>query len=267
MVSSKQLHALMRDPAKLMRFQATGQVPRMVRPQSPLITLLSEVNASDRVRIVGLTVDGGLGYLQSRQFQTAEQALRWVRPDVEMEERESWPAESYRDKRFDKQLYLEDVLDRASSYANGIMARHPQLCWSSPRNPGGQLLAALASSQLAVDNNRIEHEGNGWFRFSGSFASFSKVFNFRARAPEVVKLFCEAIFANRAAAGYLADVKYREDAAGEYHAGLEMTGNQQALREAQAESREFRPVSGRVVKGTPVPQGLAETLGLSAAGR
>lgn len=264
MVSSKQLRALTRDPAKLMRFQATGQVPRMIRPASPLISLLSSINPQDRARIVGLTVDAGLGYVESRCFHTAEQALNWVRPDSEMVEGESWPGESYRDKRFDKQLFLEDVLDRAASYADGVMQRHPQLCWSGASNPGGRLLVALRTSRLASDNNRIEHEVGGWFRFSGSFAEVSKVFNFRSRVEEVVVAFCEAIFENRAGAAYVADVRFREDAAAEYHAGLQMTGNEAALRDARHEWSQFRPAAGRTIKGQPVPEALAKRLGLAA---
>lgn len=249
MVSSKQLRHMMRHPAALMKFQATGQAPRVMRPASPLIALLDAINPGDRVRIKGVRIDAGLGYEGSRDFHTAEQALRWVRPDAEMIEGTSWPAESWRNKRFRDQVYLEELLDRALSYPQDMTGRYPMLSWAGPSNPGGRLFKELARSQLAVDNNRVEHEGRGVYRFSGNFSKMSHVFNFRTSVPEVVTPLCEAIFENRARADYVADVAYREAAALEYHAGLEATGNMEAFREAKREWAQFRPVKGRFVHG------------------
>ena len=259
MVSSKQLRHLMRSPSAMMKFQATGQAPRVTRPASPLIDLLRGINPGDRVRIKGVRIDAGLGYEGWRQFHTVEQALRWVMPDTEMIESNSWPAESWRNKRFREQVYLEELLDRSSSYPQDLTGRYPMLSWVGQSNPGGRLLKELARSQLAVDNNRVEHEGRGVYRFSGNFSKVSHVFNFRTSVPEVVTLLCEAIFENRARADYGADVAYREAEALEYHAGLEATGNMEALKEAKREWAQFRPVKGRFVHGQPA--GVTEQKG------
>jgi len=240
---------MMTNPMAMMRFQATGETPRMVRPASPLIDLLTGIYPQDRARIVGVRVDASLGYESSRQFHNAEQAMHWVRPDSEMIESRSWPAESFRNKRFHETLYLEQLLDRAASYPTGLLARYQGLCWSGKGNPGGRLLDELQRSQLVVDSNRIDDEGGGVYRFSGSFAKVSHVFNFRTSVPEVVEKLTQAIFANRARADYVADVAYRESAARDYHAGLEATGNLDAFKEAKREWAQFRPVSGHFIHG------------------
>jgi hypothetical protein len=219
MVSSKQLRHMMRHPAALMKFQATGRAPRITRPTSPLIALLMAINPGDRVRIKGVRVDAGVGYEGSRQFHTAEQALRWVMPDDQMIEGTSWPAESWRNKRFRDQVFLEELLDRASSFPEDLPKRYPMLCWTGPSNPGGRLLKELERSQLAVDNNRVEHEGGGVYRFSGNFAKVSMAFNFRTSVPQAVQVLSEAIFRNRERADYLADVAFREAAALDYRTG------------------------------------------------
>lgn len=252
MVSPKQMREMMRNPMALVNFQATGQAPRTVRPESPLITLLEQIDPRDRVRIVGVRVDALLGYVGSRQFHTAEQALRWAKPDNEMIEGRSWPAESNRDKRFSHRLYLEQLLDHAASYPEGMLARYPQISWMGPRNPGGRLMEELKRSQLAVDMNRIDDEGHGRFRFSGNFAKVSHVFNFRTSLPEVVEALTQAIIANRARPDYEADVDYREAAAREYHAGLEATGKLDLWREAKREWQATRPVRGGFIHGRPL---------------
>lgn len=249
MVSSKQLRHMMRHPAAMMKFQAAGQAPRVMRPASPLIALLAAINPGDRVRIKGVRIDAGLGYEGSRDFHTAEQALRWVRPDAEMIEGTSWPAESWRNKRFRDQVYLEELLDRASSFPEDMTKRYPMLCWTGPSNPGGRLLKELERSQLAVDNNRVEHEGGGVYRFSGNFAKVSMAFNFRTSVLQAVQVLSEAIFRNRERADYLADAAFREAAALDYHAGLQATGNTEAFREAKKEWAQTRPVKGRFVHG------------------
>lgn len=128
MVSPKQLHRLATNPMAHMRFQATGQLPRTVTPESPLIDLLDAINPRDRAGIVGLTINQSLGYQSSRQFHNGEQALRWVRPSREMLDSESWPAESCRLKHFRGPIFLEQLLENASSFPEGIKARHPRLC-------------------------------------------------------------------------------------------------------------------------------------------
>tara|TARA_R110002167_G_scaffold204404_1_gene408435 strand:+ start:4479 stop:4679 length:201 start_codon:yes stop_codon:yes gene_type:complete len=52
---------------------------------------------------VGVT----LGYTGSRQFNNGEQALKWLAPDQNMQP--TWPAESWRDKGFNRELTLDDL--------------------------------------------------------------------------------------------------------------------------------------------------------------
>jgi hypothetical protein len=111
-----------------------------------------------------------------------------------------------------------------------------------------------------VDNNRVEHEGGGVYRFSGNFAKVSMAFNFRTSVHQAVKVVSEAIFHNRERADYLADAAFREAAALDYHAGLQATGNTEAFREAKKEWAQTRPVKGRFVHGRPTT--AAETPGV-----
>lgn len=270
MVTSKQIRRLATNPAALIKFQSSGRLPQSIRPTSPLIDLLVALNPRDRMSIVGLTVDSGLGYQGSRQFQTAEQALRWIRPDTEMLEGESWPAESWRIKAFRGPLHIEDVIERASAVPQALQERYPRLR-RRPRSstlegtnlmpdPAKELMLLLSRHQLDVTNNRIEHEGFGTVRFSGNFHGHSHAFQFRSADPETVTLVCKAIFANRQRADYVADVKYREDAAQEYHAGLEMTGNAEAIREAHVEWAAMRPTKGDRILGAPLPEALRSSI-------
>lgn len=105
----KQMRHLMRRPQAFMRHQMTGQLPRMIRPSSPLITLLESLTPHQRLRYRGVRLSPALGYHTGHQFHNAEQLLRWMKPCDQMIEGEPWPAESFRDKRFAKTLTLEDL--------------------------------------------------------------------------------------------------------------------------------------------------------------
>lgn len=120
----KQMKAIATNPMDYIRFTTTGRLPRLVRPEGPLIDLLRAIAPRDRVRITGLRVDSKLGYTGSRMFQTAEQALRWCAPDDEMLERESWPAESWRDKRFRGPISIDTLVGNASSYPEELKERY-----------------------------------------------------------------------------------------------------------------------------------------------
>ena len=113
-ISPKAINRLIRRPHEFARFQATGQLPQGVRPQSPLIDALLKIPPADRVRIMGLRVDASLGYQGSRLFHNAEQALRWIRPDAEVFG--SFPAESWRIKNFRGPLSLADLLRASASH-------------------------------------------------------------------------------------------------------------------------------------------------------
>lgn len=127
MANSKQLHHIATNPHAYARFQMTGQLPAMVRPQSPLITLLEALTPRERIAIVGLTVNSDLGYLGSRQFHSAEAALRWLKPASEMLESQSWPAESHRNKRFTSAIYLDTLVAQASRVPHSLLERYSNL--------------------------------------------------------------------------------------------------------------------------------------------
>lgn len=135
MVNPKQVRELARNPTAFVKFQATGQLPRLMRPQSPLITLLEAIQPRYLSHIIGVTVGPQLGYAGSRKFHTAAQALHWIRPDQEVLAARSFPAESSRMKPFNKTLHLEDLLEHCSSWPQGVLAAHPRLRRPAP-SPG-----------------------------------------------------------------------------------------------------------------------------------
>lgn len=113
----KQMRHLMRKPHAMLKHQMTGELPRMIRPQSPLITLLRSLTPHDRLRYRGVQLGPALGYRCGHRFHNAEQLLKWLAPADQMLENEPWPAESFRDKHFRRSLSLTD-LQKAS-------AQHP----------------------------------------------------------------------------------------------------------------------------------------------
>lgn len=141
MATNKQLHHIATNPHAYARFHMTGQLPAMVRPKSPLITLLEALTPRERMAIVGLTVNERLGYLGNRQFHTAEVALRWLKPDSEMLTAQSWPAESHRIKRFAGSIYLDELVIHSSRVPDGLLARYPRL-----RDP-----ALVRAERAAID--------------------------------------------------------------------------------------------------------------------
>jgi hypothetical protein len=106
-MSNDQIRRLMSSPRAMMLFKATGKLPdALLRPQSPLITLLDSIYPRDRLQITGVVIDHRLGYLGSRTFANAAQALNWLAPSNRPEHLAS---ESACDKRVKKVLSLEDL--------------------------------------------------------------------------------------------------------------------------------------------------------------
>lgn len=122
----KQLHRMATHPQEYVRYLQTGRLPQGVRPSSPLVTLLKALGPRELTGLIGVTVDSRLGYTGSRRFQTAAQALHWVAPSEEMFN--GFPAESWRDKRFNRQLFLEDLLECCSKVPPGLLERNRRLC-------------------------------------------------------------------------------------------------------------------------------------------
>lgn len=132
MVSSKMLRRLATNPHDHIRYVTTGRLPTSVKPSSPLITLLKAIGPRDLARLVGVRVDARLGYTGSRQFHFGPQALNWACPSDE--EFGSFPAESWRDKRFTGPIYLETLAECCSSFPQEFFTRYSQLCRPKPRS-------------------------------------------------------------------------------------------------------------------------------------
>lgn len=121
MARSKQLHILATNPRAYARFVTTGQMPQGTRPASPLITLLESLGPRALGEIRGLTVDHRLGYTGSRTFAFGTQALRWVKPSDEVFG--PFPAESWRDKRFQRTLTVEDLAECCAKLPHALIPR------------------------------------------------------------------------------------------------------------------------------------------------
>jgi len=127
MVHPKQLRELARNPTAYIRFHTTGELPRLVRPASPLIDLLTQIQPRYLPHITGVRVGLELGYSGSRTFHTAAQALHWVRPAPEMLVGQTFPAESWRIKGFRAELFLEDLIEHCATWPEGLLNDHSRL--------------------------------------------------------------------------------------------------------------------------------------------
>jgi hypothetical protein len=125
MATQRQIQHMLRRPSLMARFQLTGQLPRGIRPQSPLIDAIQKIALRDRLRMTGFQIGPSLGYSGSRQFHTVAQALRWLAPDDEVFD--SFPAESWRIKNFRQRLTFEDVAKCCASVPEDILARYTHL--------------------------------------------------------------------------------------------------------------------------------------------
>lgn len=149
-MNQNQLNYMLRHPTAAMRFNMTGQLPRMVVPDSPLIRLLEQISPGDRAAIRGLTVGPLLGYAGSRLFGSAEQALRWCKPAQQVIERESFPAESWRIKTFARRLYLDELVFNSAFVPDELLCRYQSL-FRLPR----QALVSRADDSIEVVSDSI----------------------------------------------------------------------------------------------------------------
>ena len=122
-----------------------------------------------------------------------------------------------------------------------------------------ELMELLGEKQMQTDS-RITHEGLGTFRFSGNFVRQSHVFNIRSNDPAIVSGLYTAMTANRQRDDYVADAAFKDDAASEYHAGLERTGSATAVAEARSEWKATRPSRPKEVHGEHVSLELRAVL-------
>jgi hypothetical protein len=88
-----------------------------------LITLLETIPPRLRLRIRGVRLSPALGYQTGRQFHTAEQLLKWLKPDQQMLQDRSWPAESFRHKGFRKTLTLDDLKAHSAAWPEELSPR------------------------------------------------------------------------------------------------------------------------------------------------
>jgi len=138
MVTSKQINYMATHPVDMIRFQATGKMPRGVEPHSPLITLLESIGVRNLGHIIGLTVDSRLGYSGQRTFSTAAQALHWIKPTNEVFG--SFPAEEWRIKNFVKILKVENLIECCTDIPEAIRLRNSTqhtkpILMNHPRRP------------------------------------------------------------------------------------------------------------------------------------
>lgn len=106
MIDSKTLNHMIRHPEKMIDYHLTGNLPRLAEPRSPLITLLQSIPPSDRRLVTALRIGPSLGYNANTTFQNASQALNWLKPSYSAE---SYPSQSRQDKRFQKELTIDDL--------------------------------------------------------------------------------------------------------------------------------------------------------------
>lgn len=119
--SSKQLQRLATNPTDYLRFMTTGKLPEGVRPTSPLISLLEGLGPRDLIHIHGVKVDERLGYLGSRTFHTAAQALLWIKPSPEVFG--TFYAESWRIKAFAGPLTLDALAACCTQFPEQLLAK------------------------------------------------------------------------------------------------------------------------------------------------
>lgn len=109
MTSRIVLLELARNPSAYARYQLTGRLPEVHVSRSPLITLMEAVGPRFLAQLRRVTIDQRLGYSGSRDFQWGSQVMRWLKPPGDSIHAPL--SESWRIKRFQQRLYLEDLLE------------------------------------------------------------------------------------------------------------------------------------------------------------
>lgn len=125
MATQRQIQHMLRRPSLMLRFEMTGQLPRGIRPQSPLIDVIQKIAPRDRIRMRGFRIGPSLGYSGSRQFHTVAQGLLWIAPDAEVFD--AFPAESWRIKTFSQRLTFDDIAHCCASVPEDIRLRYTHL--------------------------------------------------------------------------------------------------------------------------------------------
>ncbi|MDF9779108.1 hypothetical protein [Pseudomonas baetica] len=110
MTTDRAIQHMLRNPRDMMRFQATGALPTLASPQSPLITLLESIYPRDCQRITAVVIGPQLGYQGHHRFHNLAQALNWLKPSYTAQ---SYPSQSYQNWAFFKALTIADLKEFA----------------------------------------------------------------------------------------------------------------------------------------------------------
>lgn len=110
MTNRHTLNAMLRNPRLMAEFCATGKMPEVATPSSPLITLLASLWPRERLSVTSVNVGQDLGYIGARMFRNAEQAYRWLVPPVPQPSVASMGAQN---RRFSRVLTIDDLAKQA----------------------------------------------------------------------------------------------------------------------------------------------------------
>jgi len=114
-MNSKIMKELATNPRAQMRFQTTGQVPRLRDPlDTPLRQLLLTMSPRDRIQYRGIRLSPKLGYQNSQQFQNGEQLFRWLGGSDQLLERQTLPSEAWAIRSFQKRLTRADLAEHCA---------------------------------------------------------------------------------------------------------------------------------------------------------
>ncbi len=113
-----------------MEYQATGRLPVVNPPSSPLITLLQSLHPQERLRIASVAISPPMGYTGSRIFQNAQQALIWP---LSAGLPRNVPSQSWQDKRFRRPLTVDDLGHHAT-----VPADVAEAWWCRPLTCAGR---------------------------------------------------------------------------------------------------------------------------------
>lgn len=120
-MNSRQAKKLATSPQAMMRFKATGKLPEIWHPDSPLIRLLESISPRDRLQVRVIRLSPELGYTGNHLFHSAEQLLRWLKPPAGLVEGESCAAESCRIKAFTQEVTLDDLAKASQQFPETLL--------------------------------------------------------------------------------------------------------------------------------------------------
>lgn len=106
MTDHRRIQQMLRTPKAMMAYQATGRLPALNIPVSPLITLIESIPVGYHHRITNVVVCPELGYRGHHRFHNLAQAMNWLKPSHIAQ---CYPSESWRLKRFCARLSIQDL--------------------------------------------------------------------------------------------------------------------------------------------------------------